>query len=293
MVARNRMCQVKAATVCLGIVTRNRSDILPNALISVLAQGYPNLKVAVIDDGSSDATPELRAKFPEVDWSRRSSALGYVSARNEMMARQGSKYFVSLDDDAWFLHGDEIAIAVEFLENNQSVAAIAFDILSADHPRPAPGGGARQAAMFIGCGHVLRLSAVREVGGYEPVPGHYGGEEKDLCLRLLDAGYKIMKLSGVHVWHDKTTVARHVPTQHRSGVCNDLAMALRRTPATLLPAAILVKFYRHTKFSIHHGLMRPCLEGFALFIQSIPAIWHSRRPVRAATLQAFMRLARS
>src|SRR5437762_12405020 len=50
------------------------------------------------------------------------------------------------------------------------------------------------------------LSAAREVGLYEANPGSYGVEEKDLCLRLLDAGYKIVKLSGVHVWHDKTEI---------------------------------------------------------------------------------------
>src|SRR5436853_1462944 len=114
--------------------------------------------------------------------------------------------------------------------------------------------------MFVGCGHVLRLSAVREVGGYEAVPGSYGGEEKDLCLRLLDAGYQLVKLPGVHVWHDKTLVARDLVAQHRSGVCNDLVLTLRRTPTLLLPVALLVKLYRHWRFSLSHGLTEPCLE---------------------------------
>ena len=67
--------------------------------------------------------------------------------------------------------------------------------------------------MFIGCGHVVRLAAVHAVGVYEPAPGSYGGEEKDLSLRLMDAGYAILSLPGVHVWHEKTSIARVVPKQ--------------------------------------------------------------------------------
>ena len=281
------------ASAFIGIVTRDRASIVPKAILSAISQRNCEIHVGVIDDGSIDATPEVSRQFPGVKWDRRCTSRGYVAARNHWMRSVGEDYFAGLDDDAWFREGDEIAIALNIFEQDPKVAAVAFDILSADRPHPVPRSGAEQAAIFIGCGHVLRLSAIREAGGYELGPGPYGGEEKDLCLRLMDAGYKIMLLPGVHVWHNKTPVAREIASQHRSAVCNDLAMALRRTPATLLPAAVLAKFYRHTKFSIHHGLMRPCLEGFALFVQSIPAIWLSRRPVRAATLQAFMRLTRS
>lgn len=283
----------RSTRVLAGIVTRNRVHILPKALDSLRSQKQINLALAVIDDGSSDATSELRAKFPEVSWTRWSSALGYVAARNEMISREGNEYFVSLDDDAWFLKGDEIATAIEFLETDQSVAAIAFDVLSPDRPQPVPRGPAQQTAMFIGCGHVLRLSAIRAVGSYEPAPGQYGGEEKDLSIRLLDAGYRIMKLPGVHVWHDKTAVARNLFEQHRSGVCNDLVMAFRRTPRIILPLAIFAKLYRHLMFSLRHGLARPCVQGFLLFARSLPALRHTRRPVRAQTLRAFVRLSRA
>jgi len=77
---------------------------------------------------------------------------------------------------------------------------------------------------------------------------------------LLDAGYDSIKLKGVHVWHDKTAVARQPEEQLRSGVCNDLVMAMRRTPILLLPAAIVSKFYR-TLFSVSEsrlsGLFSP------------------------------------
>jgi GT2 family glycosyltransferase len=280
------------ASVFIGIVTRDRASIVPKAILSAISQRNCEMRVGVIDDGSTDATLELSRKFPGVKWERWSTSRGYLAARNHWIKSAGEKYFAGLDDDAWFWEGDEIATALSVLERDPKVASVAFDILSADRPHPVPRSGAEQAAMFIGCGHVLRLSAAREVGFYEPSPGSYGGEEKDLCIRLLDAGYKIMKLPGVHVWHDKTAVARHVSEQHRSGVCNDLVMAFRRTPGFMLPLAIIAKLYRHVIFSLRHGLIRPCLEGFLLFARSIPNVLKTRRPVKMSTLRSYVRLTR-
>jgi GT2 family glycosyltransferase len=244
----------------------------------------------VIDNDSSDGTMELGKQFPTVEWTRWHSNKGYMAARNYWMTSAREDYFVSLDDDAWFMDGDEIAVAIEVLEKNPKVGAVAFDILSPDKPHKVARGEPRSSAMFIGCGHVLRLAAVRAVGAYESVPGSYGGEEKDLCLRLMDSGYKIIRLPGVHVWHDKTPVSRELAAQHRSGVCNDLVMTLRRTPAVLLPLALMAKFYRHSVFSFTHGLMPPCFQGFKMFARSMPAVLRSRQPVRAETLRTFMRL---
>ena len=157
------------------------------------------------------------------------------------------------------------AIAVDYLERHPQAAAVAFDILSPDRAQPVRREARRSVAMFIGCGHVLRLSVVKELGGYAEFPGSYGVEEKDLCLRLIDAGYQIVKFDGVHVWHDKSQMARDVPRQHASGVCNDLALTLRRVPLGLVFPLIAWKASRHLSFALTHGLLRPCLQGFQAF----------------------------
>jgi GT2 family glycosyltransferase len=279
--------------ILVGIVTHNRGEILPKALDSALAQTSANISVAVIDDGSSDQTASLAQRYKLVDWEFRPSRRGYMSARNEFLLREGFDFFVSLDDDAWFLKGDEIAEALKHFEADQTLAAIAFDILAPDSPERRNRTPARSTGAFIGCGHMLRQSAVREVGGYVPTPGGYGGEEKDLCLRLIDAGYKVVELPGVHVWHDKSPVARDLAYQHRSGVCNDLAMTVRRTPMLLLPVIVPVKIFRHLRFSLGAGLLSPCMSGMVLFFRSLRSIWRWRRPVRLETLRAYSRLSRA
>lgn len=281
---------MNSPSIVVGVVTRNRAPLLPKALDSVLRQRGYAVRLSVIDDDSNDHTQDIAHQYANVEWARWSPGRGLMAARNHWMRAQGCDYFVSLDDDAWFLDGDEVAVAVDQLESRRDVAAVAFDILSPDRPSRVPRADPRATAMFIGCGHVVRVAAVQAVGCYEETPGGYGGEEKDLCLRLLNAGHKVLFLPGVHVWHEKSSLARAAREQHRSGVCNDLVLTLRRTPAVLLPVAVLAKLWRHLMFARANDLLWPCLRGFAWCARQLPAVLRARRPIRIEALREFMRL---
>ncbi|MFI5335190.1 MAG: glycosyltransferase family 2 protein [Opitutales bacterium] len=279
-----------APRVLAGITTRNRAAILPKALASLRAQSYPKLSIAVLDDGSEDATPSLAGQYPGVHWQRHATPLGIIESRNELMRGTEAEYYLSLDDDAWFLHGDEIAIAVNHLQTHPTQAAVAFDILSPDRPEPVPRTAPVPVAMFIGCGHLLRLSSVREAGYYAPSPGAYGSEEKDLSLRLGDLDRGIALLPGVHIWHDKAWTGRDWYPLHRSGVCNELVMTLRRCP---LPDLILVLPLKIASFA-WYWIRAPrflCagLAGLTQFLRLCPAACRTRVPVRRDT---FWRLSR-
>jgi GT2 family glycosyltransferase len=247
------------------------------------------MAVAVLDDGSDDGTSSLQFNFPTVQWHRWGPKRGLLEARNRLMRTELADYYLSLDDDAWFVDKDEIAVAIEYLETHPGVAAVAFDILSPDRPTPTERCAPRPTSMFIGCGHVLRISAVREAGFYIPSPGYYGSEEKDLCLRFLERGWEVHLLLGVHVWHDKTIVARDRAVQHRSSVCNDLAFALRRCPFPMVLIVLPFKMLSHLRFALSHGHLKQCIAGFSLFFRHARSVWTNRNPVRAKTFQAFLR----
>jgi hypothetical protein len=228
-----------------------------------------------------------------VSWERWEQKQGLLKARNRMMLNGREDYYVSLDDDAWFLEGDEIAVAVEFLERRPNVAAVAFDVISPDRPQTNERGKKTLVPLFIGCGHILRLAAVKKLGGYCVFPGTYGAEETDLCLRLIDAGYEIVKLSGVHVWHDKTTTARDQARQHSSGVCNDLTLTVRRVPLGLLLPLLSYKLVSHLVFAFRHGLIKPCARGIGQFAVASADVWRSRHPVRLSSFTRYHSLARA
>ena len=270
--------------VLAGVTTRNRAQILPKTLDSLRAQSYAPLAVTVLDDASTDDTPALRSRYPEVRWVRHDTVRGIIESRNELMRSTDAEFFLCLDDDAWFLRGDELAFAIARLQASPRLGAIAFDILSPDRPAEATRGQPLPAALFIGCGHVLRLAAVAAAGFYAATPGPYGSEEKDLSLRLADLGYEIEFLPGVHVWHDKAWQDRDWFPLHRSGVCNELIMTLRRCPLPdvllVLPLKILSYFWfwlRHPEFS------RAGLSGLGLFLRHAGNALRTRKAVRRST----------
>lgn len=279
--------------IVAGITTRNRVELLPRALDSLRTTRYPALQISVVDDGSTDATPGLRVRYPEADWRRHDRSLGIIESRNEQMRTADTDYFLCLDDDAWFLEGDELALAVTRLEQDPAIAGIAFDILSPDRPNRAPRDQPRQVSMYIGCGHLLRLSAVRAVGYYAPAPGTYGSEEKDLCLRLADRGWRIELLPGVHVWHEKAWSNRDNRIIHRSGVCNELVMTLRRCPLPDLVVVLPWKLFRYLWFWLRHPFyLGAGLAACGDFLGHATATWRTRQPVQRTTFWRFHRSAR-
>jgi GT2 family glycosyltransferase len=280
-------------SVLVGIVTHNRPQELAKAIKSAFAQSHRPLRVAVIDDASTDDTPLLHEHFRSVSWESRKQPEGYVRARNHMMLNSDETYYASLDDDAWFLDGDELAVAVAFLDRHPNVAAVAYDILSPDRPERMPRAKGSPTPLFIGCGHVLRLSAVKELGGYVEFPGSYGGEEKEFCLRLMDAGYEIVKIDGLHVWHDKTMRARDLAKQYRSLVCNDFVIAWWRAPLILLVPMLAWKLGRHLVFAVRFNLLSAWMRGIGDFVATSHVTARGRAPIRLATFSRYRALSRT
>jgi GT2 family glycosyltransferase len=190
------------------------------------------------------------------------------------------------------MNDDEISIAVRHMETNPRIAAAAFDILSPDREKASPRSEPLPTHLFIGCGHLLRTSAVRECGFYVPGPGLYGSEEMDLCIRLLDRNWEIHFLPGVNVWHDKTSLARDSAEQYRSLVSNDLAFAARRCPFPLVLAIMPVKAINHLRFAAANHMLKSCFAGFGLFCRRAFEVWRSREPVRTRAFVEFIRRSR-
>ena len=275
--------------VLVGITTHNRADILAKSIQSALDQDYENKQIAVFDDASTDETKELRKKFPNVTWYRSEKTVGYLHARNQLMRETDADLFISLDDDAWFIKGDEVSIGVQTMRERPHVAALAYDILSPDRPNIKARSGPRTTHTFIGCGHLLRLSKIKEIGFYIPNPGFYGGEEQDLSIRLLDHGCELLILPGVHVWHEKTLQARDLTKQHLSAVCNDLAFAVRRSPASSLFWLLPGKILSHTRFALMNNYLLPCLKGFYMFFSALPRLFSTREAVSKAAFHEYRR----
>src|SRR5215469_253050 len=80
----------------------NAADTIDEALQSVFAQTVRPHEILVVDDGSTDATGTIVARYKErVQYFRQANA-GVAGARNALCARTGGDVIAYLDaDDAW------------------------------------------------------------------------------------------------------------------------------------------------------------------------------------------------
>ncbi|MHB0960555.1 MAG: glycosyltransferase [Pirellulaceae bacterium] len=76
----------------------NHAQYLGEAIESVLAQTCQDFEIIVIDDGSTDATPEVARRYPEVHYLRQTNQ-GLSAARNAGIAASRGPYLVFLDAD--------------------------------------------------------------------------------------------------------------------------------------------------------------------------------------------------
>lgn len=93
-----------AQLVSIVIATYNMGRYLPEALESALSQDYAHIEVRIVDDGSSDDTPQVLERWradPRIHVHRQANA-GQTRAKNQGIADSRGAFIAFLDaDDVW------------------------------------------------------------------------------------------------------------------------------------------------------------------------------------------------
>ena len=108
--------------------TYNRATLLPRAIQSVLAQDFDDLELIVIDDGSTDDTPQVVAKIddPRVRYVRFAQNQGIGAARHEAVTRARGELVAFVDSDDVWLPG-KLRYQVDLLHNNSHIDVVFGD----------------------------------------------------------------------------------------------------------------------------------------------------------------------
>lgn len=173
---------------------------------------YPDLKIIVVDDGSTDATPAIAARHPGVRLVRvvhgglgAARNVGYEVARGEVVAY--------LDADAYPAPEWPYYLALGF--DAPLVGGVGGPNVPPDGDPPGahavarcPGGPVHvllsdsRAEHVPGCNMAFWRKVLVELGGFDPIY-EAAGDDVDLCWRLLDAGWDIGFHPAALVWHHR------------------------------------------------------------------------------------------
>ena len=275
----------------VGITTRNRPSALGACLASMSVIANLDPEVLVFDDASTPPAVAAGASAVPVRVIRDEAGPGYIVGRNRLVKEAQGQFVLLLDDDTRLLSMGSIETAVGVMQADPRVAAVAFAQAEADgRPWPAdmqPSTAKEPSVVpsFIGFAHLLRRAAFLELAGYRETFEFYG-EEKEFCLRLIEAGYKTVYLPGALVAHVIDGASRDRRRYLRCVSRNDCLNTLYNDPITrvvwMLPARFALYFRMRRSWKIADPW------GWAWLARDValrmPGVWKQRRPVSRATL---------
>lgn len=174
---KNKNMMQNYPLVSIVTPTYNQADYLAETIESVLAQDYPNIEYIVLDDGSTDATPEVLSRYKgRVRWERHDN-LGQARTLNKgwAMSKGAIIGYLSSDD---ILYPGAISKLVAMLDGDDAIVCVFPDAALIDHQsrvvkksvcKPFDLGEliVRQEC-YIGPGALFRRSAFDAVGGWKP-----------------------------------------------------------------------------------------------------------------------------
>ncbi|MBV9110978.1 MAG: glycosyltransferase [Gemmatimonadetes bacterium] len=295
------------APLTVGVSTKNRPDALVRCLRSLRLLDGLVAEAIVIDDGSdppveAPARAALGAELPpSVRFIRNERSANVAAARNRIAREAGTPWVLNLDDDAFIIDRAAVQAAIRVLERDPEVAAVGFAQADAEGraydpaAQPAPVDHPCYVPTFIGYAHLLRRDAFLSVGGFRERLG-INGEEKELSLRLLDAGCgRVVYLPDARIAHVAASAERDPRRYLHQTVRNTTLGALYDEPMPLVLGGVAKRLAAY--FPMRRGWKIDDPGGFGRIVRGLarelPAILRERHPVRWSTIRRWRAMTRS
>ena len=209
-----------SARIAVVVPTRNRPDHAAACAQSILANPERSLEVVLVDQSDDDATERIVGRHIDDPRFRyvRTSTRGASNARNVGIEVSAAPIIAFTDDDCR-VSPNWIA-GVEAIFEKDPAADIVFGRVTIPREIRARGWGADfepqereyqnrlpgvHVAWGIGANMSVRRRLLESVGTFDPLLGpgapFRAGEECDLMIRALTAGFKVVNAAEVEVSH--------------------------------------------------------------------------------------------
>jgi glycosyltransferase involved in cell wall biosynthesis len=232
------------SSVSVVITTYNRPQFLKRAVQSALQAG-PDLEVIVVDDCSTDETPDVCAELADVRYIKLSTNQGLAHARNVGVEESSSEFIAFLDDDDLRLP-DSLEKQLCKMMAEERIALCYARALIGDARRQLPTGEIYPSECpqgdifwellennFIPMPTVLvRKSALLELGGFNTALPLV--EDWDMWLRISES-FLVAAVEEPVAIHRKADADSNQMSSNSSALCKQAIhvqqMALARTRA--------------------------------------------------------------
>ena len=214
--------------VAIVLLTRNQKEHTIECLRSLEKLEYPNFKIIVVDNGSTDGTPrEIRTKFPHVTLIENEENLGFAEGSNVGIRRaitEGADYVLLLNNDT-IVAPDLLTELVRVAEADTRIGIVGPKIYYYHEPDRIQSVGGRidwkratstligtgeidsgqydqirEVDFVSGCALLIRRSVIEKVGLMDPAYFLYY-DEVDWNVRASRAGFRLVCVPSGKVWH--------------------------------------------------------------------------------------------
>ncbi len=197
--------------VSVVVCSHNGGATLDECLRSLSDLDYPDYEVIVVDDGSTDDTREILARFPGVRAIHQDHR-GLSFARNAGLVRATGTLIAYTDSDCVADRNWLIYLVHQLLRSG--AAAVGGPNLTPDDGwlagcvAAAPGQPTHVlvsdhvAEHIPGCNMAFRREVLEAINGFDP-QFRKAGDDVDICWRLQHEGLLITFAPGAFVWHHR------------------------------------------------------------------------------------------
>lgn len=291
---------LKGVRFSIVITTKNRCNDLVFTLdkIKEIIE-REDVACLICDDGSTDDTAAIiKSKYPEIQFIRNKVSKGLIYSRNRLLSLVNSEYAISIDDDSHFITENPLEYIAEVFDNNSKIALLGFRIFwGLNEPEDVRNFEvSHQMKSFVGCGHVWRMSAWKDIPNYPEWLIFYG-EEDFASYQLFKKKWEIHYLPEVLINHRVSIKLRKKDADYSIRLQRSLragwSLYFLFIPLKLIPRKMAYSIWMQLKLKVFKGdfmaLKALILAGFDL-IAFIPKIIKNKNRLSVHEFSEYQKL---
>lgn len=261
-----------APLVTIVTPTYNQAEYLAQTIDSMLAQDYPHIEYLVLDDGSTDSTPEVLHKYDgRVRWERQQN-MGQSRTLNKGWSQAKGEYIGYLSSDDLLLPNAVSRLVAE-LQARPDVAVVYCDFHLIDEKGrrvghvQSPNFERRQLVEELIChpgpGALFRRSVFEQVGGWNETLRKIPDFEFWLRVSRVGSFYRIPETLAEYRVHEESTAIRPLPFERSMEIVETMKAFWQGEDS---PSARYSLSRAHFKAARNHAQSGRVVAAFAQFL---------------------------